>query len=68
MFLEEDKEVHKYRMLAMFVCCFTCSKTKINISITSFINDYHTLRRNGSIPRFIYGTPKWFYIELFFFW
>jgi len=25
MFLEEDKEVHKYRMLAMFVCCFTCS-------------------------------------------
>jgi len=19
--------------------------------------------RNGSIPRFIYGTPKWFYIE-----
>jgi len=25
--------------------------------------------RNGSIPRFIYGTPKWFYIEpFFFFW
>jgi len=23
--------------------------------------------RNGSIPRFIYGTPKWFYIEPFFF-
>jgi len=22
--------------------------------------------RNGSIPRFIYGTPKWFYIEPFF--
>jgi len=21
---------------------------------------------NGSIPRFIYGTPKWFYIEPFF--
>jgi len=20
--------------------------------------------RNGSIPRFIYGTPKWFYIEV----
>jgi len=23
--------------------------------------------RNGSIPHFIYGTPKWFYIEPFFF-
>jgi len=23
--------------------------------------------RNGSIPRFIYGTPKWFYIKPFFF-
>jgi len=23
--------------------------------------------RNGSIPDFIYGTPKWFYIEPFFF-
>jgi len=22
--------------------------------------------RNGSIPRFIYGTPKWFFIEPFF--
>jgi len=22
--------------------------------------------RNGSIPHFIYGTPKWFYIEPFF--
>jgi len=22
--------------------------------------------RNGFIPRFIYGTPKWFYIEPFF--
>jgi len=22
--------------------------------------------RNGSIPRFIHGTPKWFYIEQFF--
>jgi len=22
--------------------------------------------RNGSIPCFIYGTPKWFYIEPFF--
>jgi len=22
--------------------------------------------RNGSIPRFIYGTSKWFYIEPFF--
>jgi len=22
--------------------------------------------RNGSIPCFIYGTPKWFYIEPFY--
>jgi len=39
-----------------------------------FLKSYITLleemvlfrTRNGSIPRFIYGTPKCFYIEPFF--
>jgi len=41
-----------------------------NIAVETFIHVSPTLleemvlftTRNGSIPRFVYGTPKWFYI------
>jgi len=40
---------------------------KIFFRITALLEEMVLFRtRNGSIPHFIYGTAKWFYIEPFF--